>query len=416
MTVPAARADRHRDVESSKPWFSASTFVVAVSLVGVAVAVVRAFPRISVPSLWAEDGFAFLVGAREHGLASLYSPYAGCLHVVPRLMALAMAPFPLTWQPGMYAVAATVVSVAMFSIALSGRLAWLLPTLWQRALVFLALVVAPARFEVTGNLANLIFLGSIALLLISLAGDPRTVAGRWAEAGGVGLLALSGLQGIVTIPLFAARLRRERSRHSLLLLLFVTVASIVQWSVLFLSSDRTQALTGSTTVVGRFASHRLFISWLVGESKLASASQHHAGLLDLAFVAVVVAFVVALVVLPDRVTAFAIALAFVGAMLLPAMSYRRMWMPYIAQRHLALPLAILTIVFVAALGRPVLSARIVASTILVVALIGVVVDFRVKRWPEQPLGPTAACLKEHHAPCLLPLNPPGWPHKAFLTK
>jgi hypothetical protein len=389
---------------------------VAVGLVGVALALVRAFPRVSVPSLWAEDGYVFLVGAREHGLASFFSPYAGCLHVVPRLLAIAMSPFPLTWQPGMYAVSATVVSVVMFSVALSGRLAWLLPSPWQRGLLFLALVVAPARLEATGNLANLIFLGSITLVLISLAGDPRTALGRWGESVGAVLLALSGLQGIVTVPLFLARLRRERSRHSLLLVVLVTGASIVQWSILLFGSERTQTLTGSPTITGKFASHRLFVAWLIGESKLAAAWQHHAALLDVAFVAVVAAFVLALVVLPDRVTAAAIALAFVAAMILPSLSYQRMWMPYIAQRHLALPLAILTIVFIAALRRPSLSARIVASTMLIVALIGVVADFRLKTWPERPVGPTATCLKEHRAPCLLPLDPPGWPHKAFLTE
>ena len=123
MTASVLRVGRHRRIEGFRSWFSTpNALVVAVGLVGLAVAVVRAIPRISVPSLWAEDGFVFLVGAREHGILAAVSPYAGCLHVVPRLVALVLSPFPLTWQPGLYAVTATVVSVGMFSTALSTRL------------------------------------------------------------------------------------------------------------------------------------------------------------------------------------------------------------------------------------------------------------------------------------------------------
>jgi hypothetical protein len=377
------------------------TWWIAVLVAGAALSAWRAWQRLSDPSLWGEDGYVFLKGAREDGPASILHRYAGFLHVVPRLVALVLRPLPLTWQPGLYAAAAVGIGLAGYAVALSPRLDWLLPARWQRALLFGALVVAPARNEVTANIANLIFTGGVALLLLGLCRDPATGRGRWTELVAAGLLALGGILAVMLVPVYAARAVRVRSRHSTVLAVLVTGCGVLQVGTL-LTDPRTGTRAGSPGVVVSFLHHRLLPAWLLGDDGWAEAWRTHPVLLASACVALGAVLVGAVAAL--RWTGLALLASLLLAATAAGLTYRRLWYLTIGQRHLVLPLAVLAVLLVAALGaRPAL-LRAGAALALAAALIGVHTDWYPQLRPDAPVGPTAACLAEHRAPCLLPVN------------
>lgn len=165
-------------------------------------------------TLWAEDGHVFAQCAAQHGIGCLDTPWDGYVHVAPRLLVVLVTALPV----GSWAVAASVLAIAMAAVALTviwATTAWLLPGALTRAVaIFIVAASAAAHREVAGNLANLHwFLFAAAL---ALAANPQARTGRTATLGRAGWLAvtcLSGPFGIVVLAAFGtgATLRaRER--------------------------------------------------------------------------------------------------------------------------------------------------------------------------------------------------------------
>ncbi len=395
-----SRPGRDRDDRPA----AARWWPVAVLAAGAVLSVWRAWQRLSDPSLWGEDGYVFLKGAREQGLSSVLDRYAGFLHAVPRLVALALRPLPLTWQPGLYTAAGVGIGLAGYAVALSGRLDHLLPARWQRSLLFGALVVAPARDEVTGNIANLIFAGSVPLLLLGLCRDPATRRGRWAELVAAGLLALGGVLALMLVPVYAARAARVRSRHSYGLAALVTACGLLQVSTL-LTDPRADTRAGGPALVVAFLRHRLLPAFLVGDEGWQHAWERHPVLLAAGCVAL--AAVLAGAVAATRAAGVALIATALLASTAAGLTYGRLSYLTIGQRHLELPLAVLAVLLVAALGARRVPLRAAAAAMLLVALIGVRTDWSPQVRPDRPVGPTAACLAAHQVPCLLPVNVAG---------
>jgi hypothetical protein len=80
------------------------------------------------PGIWAEDGTHFLPDAMTHGLGSLLIPFEGYVHVIPRIVALFLSPFPLATLPRMYTLAAIFIGLLAFAPVLSNRIDWLIPS------------------------------------------------------------------------------------------------------------------------------------------------------------------------------------------------------------------------------------------------------------------------------------------------
>jgi hypothetical protein len=245
------------------------------------------------------------------------------------------------------------------------------------------------------------------MLAIALCDDPRSRWGRWLELTGIVLLGLSGPLGLVVVPLLVARAVRQRSAHSIALLSTAAVCAIVQWTLL-LADPRLSLRSGSANNVVTYVRHRLFASWLVGDYGVTPGWQRHRTELVIGCVALVALLAVALATEFDRVTALALVGTLFLACVTPALAYRRLARPPVAQRHLVLPLAVISVIVVVALGGRWIALRVVAAVMLALSLVGVGTDFRLTRWPELPIGPAAACLAQHRAPCPLPVDPIGW--------
>jgi hypothetical protein len=106
-------------------------------------------------TLWAEDGAQFLQQALADGPAqAVLTPYAGYLHLYPRLTAEVVTWLPLPLAGGVFSVAAAVVvGLAAWAVWTLG--AALLPSPWLRGALAAAVVLLPAGgLEAINNVAN----------------------------------------------------------------------------------------------------------------------------------------------------------------------------------------------------------------------------------------------------------------------
>lgn len=169
-------------------------------------------PGVARDTLWAEDGRNFLQGAVDFGpLNSLFIPYAGYLHTVPRLIAGAVVQLlPVSeWARGMTAGSCAVAGVVAVTVFVASR--GIVPWMPGRIAIASLTVLAPlAPREVLGNAANLHSLLLWALFWIALC-RPRTRA----SVVGLSLVALCGalteVQSLFLVPLLLFRIR-DRGR------------------------------------------------------------------------------------------------------------------------------------------------------------------------------------------------------------
>lgn len=159
-------------------------------------------------TIWAEDGRDFLAGAL-HG-DSVFRPYEGYTHVVPRILAdltVAVAPVPR------YAVAMTALTIVVaagIGLLVFGLTAELGISRGARIALALLTVAAPALItEVSGNAANLhwLFLWLAPWLMLA---RPATWL-RSALLAGVTFLAITTeIQMLLFLPLLLVDVRNRR--------------------------------------------------------------------------------------------------------------------------------------------------------------------------------------------------------------
>jgi hypothetical protein len=172
---------------------------------------------------WAEDANVFFYQARELGLAALIEPYAGYLHLLPRLVAALASWLDLGAAPLLYSVAAGLGTLYVAALTLGSRFP--LPASPVYALL---LALVPDAFEVLWHLTNLQWVLCLGLLVIVMQHAP---ASRWATVHDLSAVLVIGLTGpfvLTLLPLAVWRCWRERSRFSAARLLVCAVCALVQ--------------------------------------------------------------------------------------------------------------------------------------------------------------------------------------------
>lgn len=129
------------------------------------------------PGPWAEDAALFLPAAARSGLSSLFEPYSGYLHLLPRLLALAIVK---GFDVEDYGAA-----VFWSSLAAAGMVFWYLVTasltLGRRIALALGLALVCPPGEVIGNITNTQWLFLLVVVVGTIEGEgnvhrPRTVS------------------------------------------------------------------------------------------------------------------------------------------------------------------------------------------------------------------------------------------------
>jgi hypothetical protein len=187
-----------------------------VAAVWVVVAVVlqlwrnRVAPAFDV--VWAEDGDVFLDDALSSAPgATLFEPYAGYLHVLPRILGELVSVFPVEYAAVLLAGTAALV-VALLSVYVYAAARPLVPSPTARAALAGLFVLLPAAgFETNASVANLhwYLLFATALAFVAVPTSRRAVVAGVVVAA---LCALSDPLAALLLPLLLLRGVRQPAR------------------------------------------------------------------------------------------------------------------------------------------------------------------------------------------------------------
>ncbi len=128
----------------------------------------RWYYRLIHATLWAEDGEIFLHDAIEHGVKSIFFPYAGYFHTVPRIISYFASLFPTIYIPHIIVIFCLVITYYVISVLLKKDYEWVVPNVHFRGVMLLLIALAPGTTEAYGNIANIhwvlyLYLGLLAL-------------------------------------------------------------------------------------------------------------------------------------------------------------------------------------------------------------------------------------------------------------
>jgi hypothetical protein len=193
------------------------------------------------PQFWAEDGGVFFQQQMFIGFPALWTPFAGYLHLVPRLTALVASAFPSRFSPGIYNYTALVFTV--WSAVTIGcaryRFAWL---------GGLLLVAIPHWWgEVFGTITNIQWLLAPALAVVVATPSPVRPWMRRNQIAFAVCSALSGPFSIFALPLCAGRLWTDRDRHSITLVSIVAGSAAVQITATVLTYEHASGASAPLT-------------------------------------------------------------------------------------------------------------------------------------------------------------------------
>ena len=364
---------------------------VAAIVVGYAVVMlVRRPAGLLDPTIWAEDGRLFLAGSFEP-LGNLFQVYAGQLWLLPRLVAAIVAVFPAQWWPLLLYLASCLGVAAAISIVLSERAATLLGAFGFRVAAGFALVLLPGVWEVQGNLANLHWWATVAAMVLIAMPAPRRLAARVVEVTFLVVVALTGLGGLLLLPVALWRVLTERSRYLWLRSGVVAGAAAVNLALAMRFSaraDRTDPI-GSLPAVADFLIKRVAGTMLVGERGLARFwVDGGSAAAVLTVLALALLAVVALLMLTDlrgpSWAWLATGVACVGLAMASALpsEWPSTLTPYISGRYTLLATAAIVLVAFRALALGAGARRWLAVVALALMVPGLLIDSYLK-----PLGP-----------------------------
>ncbi len=298
--MPAARERSTPPFTTKGRAFGPGYWLLAV-VMGTATLFLRRPASLIHPSLFAEDGPIFLKGAYlRPAYRSIIDPYNGYLHVALRIWAEITTALPAMSLALSYAFFSLVVAVLCYSIVLSTRMRWLLPSDASRGVVFVVLLLIPGVSGITGNLTNALWPIGVGLALLSLCDAPRTRRGRISEVTIVTLMALTGASSLLVAASFGLRYWRTRARHDVVVCSAIFLSAGVQTLTLLLSHQRSgTGLNFDVTTIVRATLVRVWGTLVVGEQRLASiASKPLSSLFIVACVSAVAVTIAALLSTP----------------------------------------------------------------------------------------------------------------------
>jgi len=180
------------------------------------------------PEFWAEDGKIFYQQAHEIGFwHSLFLPYAGYLHLFPRLIAGFAQLVPLAYAPLFFNTAALLVQVVPPLFLCSARMQKLGALPLRASLAFLYIGLPHAE-EVWGNLCNSQWHLALLSFLVLIASPPQGRGGMWFDRIVLVIGVLTGPFSILLLPVAGLIVMKQRSQRTLTQLAIVSGGALVQ--------------------------------------------------------------------------------------------------------------------------------------------------------------------------------------------
>jgi hypothetical protein len=175
-------------------------------------------------TIYAEDGSVFLGSSySDSAFDSLTTPYAGYLHLVPRVLSELVSLLPVSWAAAGLSLAAGVVTGLLAVLVFACTRDYLAP--WGRFLAAAVVVLVPVgQDELPNSIANLHWPMLYALFWVLIARRLDTALGVTA----VLLISLSDLLVLVYAPLALLLWWRRRSTYSLAVGVALAIGLVAQ--------------------------------------------------------------------------------------------------------------------------------------------------------------------------------------------
>lgn len=219
-----------------------SSLMLFALLAGVGVLVARRPDTIMRPQFWAEGGPIFYAPTYFHDAPTLIvAPYAGYLHLAPRLVAEAERWVPPFHAPQLGALISLMVVVLLAAFLASERLVNVLPARWMRLGLAGLLIATPSAYEILGVEVNLQVFLAVYLVALAIARPSTGRVGRLSDGTGAILAGLSGPFSILLAPLFWL--------HRGWLSVVVTVCASIQIVTILLAPQRPIAFASPAEVI-----------------------------------------------------------------------------------------------------------------------------------------------------------------------
>ncbi|MGH2685828.1 MAG: hypothetical protein ACRDJP_10230 [Actinomycetota bacterium] len=197
-------------------------------VVGTALQLVRQSGVPAVDTMWAEDGNIFLTGALSESFpAPLAEPYAGYVHVLPRLLAEIVSLLPLTWASIAFSVLAAMIVAGLSLFVFHASRALLDSWLARAAVAAFVVTPPPGGWEATANVTNLQW-HLLVPCFWALIATPTSVGGAVVASAVVIVTGLSAPISLVLLPIAVWRLIRRPPRAEAVVSLLFCAAGLVQ--------------------------------------------------------------------------------------------------------------------------------------------------------------------------------------------
>jgi hypothetical protein len=236
---------------------------------------------LTLPQFWAEDGFIFYQQAHELGFFhALVTPYAGYLHLYPRLVGGFALLLPLRWAPLIFNLAALLAELSAPLYLCSSRMEKAAP-LRVRVLLSVLYIGVPNVAKVHGNLTNAQWHLAVLSLLVLLATQTRSQAGMVVDFLALTVGAFTGPFALLLLPAAVLIMCERRDRKTALSLGVLSAGAIVQTFTLLLSkrSANPELLGASVSGFCKILAFQVFVPAFRGINNSQRLSEHPAVLL-----------------------------------------------------------------------------------------------------------------------------------------
>jgi hypothetical protein len=185
---------------------------------------------------WAEDSVQFFGNQVLYGFwESAITPYAGYLHLAPRLIMAAASPLPTLWTPFFCNLAGLLIAAICCSLFVLPSYRYILDSDLQRFVVILLAVSAPYCDEISGNITNIQWYLAVGAALVVFrkchpSAPPGTLNAVLIGLAGV-VISCSSPLGLVFLPFLIWKLIRYDSTERIWLGL-MTSGVVVQSTVI----------------------------------------------------------------------------------------------------------------------------------------------------------------------------------------
>ena len=207
------------------------------------------------PQPWAEDAAVFIRGVLDDGWMSFFSPYAGYLHILPRIITFFAVNISLIFQQG-FVWAPAIMNFSTIAInsycavmICHSRFEWL-GKWYLRLLLSMLIILFPGASEVYGNVTNVHWwLGIVAFFMIWDAFQAKKIP-NWRDIGVFCLIILSTPNGLLVFPalcLLYWNINKFKLRKEIVKIIPVFVFSVIVGGMILMSRATLTGEGGAAT-------------------------------------------------------------------------------------------------------------------------------------------------------------------------